>query len=203
MLFQSPTVERLVGELAKLPGIGKKTARRLAFHILRLPAGAALQLADAIRDAKERVGFCSVCCNITETDPCRVCTDATRDRSAICVVESPVNMLAIERGGAFRGLYHVLHGALSPLSGVGPEDLRLRELEHRLREGTFREVIVATNPSVEGEATALYIRDLVDRLGADIAIDVTRIAHGVPIGSDLEFTDDRTLAMALEGRRPF
>lgn len=201
MLFESPTVERLVAELAKLPGIGPKTARRLAFHLLRVPPADALRLADAIRDAKERVGFCSVCCNIAETDPCPICTDPGRDRSVICIVESPVNMVAIERGGYYRGLYHVLHGALSPLSGIGPDDLRFHELERRLREAECRELIVATNPSVEGEATALYVRELVERVNGTGSIRVTRIAQGVPMGSDLEYADDRTLALALEGRR--
>lgn len=202
MLFHSPTVQRLVTELAKLPGVGPKTAQRLAFFILREPAGAALQLADAIRDTKERVGFCSVCCNITETDPCPVCTDAARDRQVLCIVESPANMLAIEKGGSYRGLYHVLHGAISPLSGIGPEDLRFAELERRLLEGGICEIILATNPSVEGEATALYVRDVVARLNLPQAITLTRIAHGVPLGTDLEYADDRTLALAIQGRRP-
>ncbi len=202
MLFFSPTVQRLVTELAKLPGVGPKTAQRLAFHLLREPKAAALQLADAIRETKERVGFCSVCCNIAETDPCPVCTDAARDRGVICIVESPANMLAIEKGGAYRGLYHVLHGALSPLGGVGPEDLRFRELERRLREGGVRELILATNPSVEGEATALYARELLQRMEMLPAIAVTRIAQGVPMGTDLEYADERTLALAIEGRRP-
>ena len=202
MLFHSPTVQRLVSELAKLPGIGPKTAQRLAFHLLRTPDDAALALADAIRDTKAKVGFCSVCCNITETDPCPLCTDERRDRSIICVVENPQNMVAIEKGGSYRGLYHVLHGALSPLGGIGPEDLRIHELDRRLREETVRELIIATNPTVEGEATALYVRDVVERLGLSERIAVTRIAHGVPLGSDLEYTDDRTLAMAIQGRRP-
>lgn len=202
MLFQSPTVQRLVTELAKLPGIGPKTAQRLAFYILRTPADAALLLAEAIRETKERVGFCSICCNITETDPCPLCTDARRDRSILCIVETPANMLAVEKGGTYRGLYHVLHGALSPLGGIGPEDLRFAELERRLRGGEIRELILATNPSVEGEATALYVRDIVDRLGFGETVAVTRIAHGVPMGSDLEYADDRTLALAIQGRRP-
>lgn len=202
MLFHSPTVQRLVSELAKLPGIGPKTAQRLAFHILREPPSAALQLADAIRDTKERVGFCSVCCNIAETDPCPLCTDAARDRSVICIVETPANMLAIEKGGSYRGLYHVLHGAISPLGGVGPDDLRFHELERRLRDGGVRELILATNPSIEGETTALYVRDIVARLQLAEPVTLTRIAHGVPMGTDLEYADDRTLALAIQGRRP-
>ena len=197
MQTEGGTIGRLVEEFKRLPGIGPKSAQRLAFHILNLPKQDALRLAQAVIDAKERVRFCSVCCNITEADPCKFCADERRDRSTICVVEKPSDMASIEKGGKYRGLYHILHGSIAPLDGVGPDDVRLKELLARLADKSVHEVVVATNPNTNGEATAMYIREVVRPLG----VKVTRIAQGVPVGSDLEFADDSTLAHALEGRR--
>ncbi len=197
MLDSIPSFSRLVTELAKLPGIGNKTATRLAFFILRRSGSEAQALAAAIRELKERIRFCSVCFHVTEQDPCCYCTDAGRDDQLLCVVEQPQDLLSIERSRSFRGRYHVLHGALSPLDGIGPEALRLAELLQRLRGGAIREVLVATNFSVEGEATALYLAQIIRPLG----IRVTRLAHGIPLGSDLEFIDEATVNRAVEGRR--
>jgi recombination protein RecR len=188
-------VARLIEEFNKLPGIGPKTAQRLTFHLLRMPAEEARGLADAIVEVKERIGFCSTCFNITESDPCWVCRGA-RDRSMICVVEEPLDVLALERTGHYKGLYHVLHGAISPMEGIGPEELRIRELIGRLGEGV-QEVILATNPNLEGEATAMYLTKLLSPLGPR----VTRLARGLPVGGDLEYADEVTLTRALEGRR--
>ena len=188
-------VARLIEEFNKLPGIGPKTAQRLTFHLLRMPAEEARGLAEAIVEVKERIGFCSTCFNITESDPCWVCRGA-RDRSMICVVEEPLDVLALERTGKYKGLYHVLHGAISPMEGIGPEELRIRELLGRLGEGV-QEVILATNPNLEGEATAMYLTKLLSPLGAK----VTRLARGLPVGGDLEYADEVTLTRALEGRR--
>lgn len=184
-------------ELTKLPSIGQKSAQRLALHLLRVPREDALRLADAIRDVREKVGFCGTCGNFSESDPCPICTDSRREGGLVCVVEQPGDVLALERTGAFRGRYHVLGGALSPLEGTSPEQLRIRELLERLRSGEVREVILATNPNVNGEATALYLSRLLGPLG----VKVTRIARGVPMGSDLEYSDLVTLSRALEGRR--
>jgi recombination protein RecR len=197
-----PTVEpvaRLIEELARLPGIGPKTAQRLTFHLLRVPAENARALAEAIVHMKEAVIFCSACLNITDRDPCTICRSETRDRSTICVVEEPLDVLAIERTREYRGLYHVLHGTLDPIGGIGPDDLKVRELLHRLNEGGVTEVILATNPNVEGEATAQYVANRILPLG----VKVSRLARGLPIGGDLEYADEVTLARALEGRRPF
>ena len=188
---------RLTGELQKLPGIGAKGAQRLAFHLLKQPREEADQLCDAIRDVKERVVHCSVCSNITDCDPCFYCTDAGRDRRLLCVVEDPHNVDAIEKTGDFKGAYHVLMGALSPLKGVGPDDLRIAGLVKRVGEGDVAEVILATNPNVEGEATAIYLARLLKPLG----VRVSRIAMGVPVGSDLEYADEITMLKAMEGRR--
>ena len=188
---------RLTGELQKLPGIGAKGAQRLAFHLLKQPREEADQLCDAIRDVKERVVHCSVCSNITDCDPCFYCTDAGRDRRVLCVVEDPHNVDAIEKTGDFRGAYHVLMGALSPLKGIGPDDLRIAGLVKRVGEGDVAEVILATNPNVEGEATAIYLARLLKPLG----VRVSRIAMGVPVGSDLEYADEITMLKAMEGRR--
>ena len=196
-MYSSKYLELLVEELTKLPSIGQKSAQRLAMHLLRVPKEDALRLAEAIRAVKERVGFCSQCGNFSESDPCLICTDPARDGSVICVVEQPVDVLAIERTGQYRGRYHVLGGALSPLEGTHPEDLRIPQLLNRLKDGTVREIILATNPNVAGEATALYLSRLLGPLG----VRVTRIARGVPMGSDLEYSDMVTLARALEGRR--
>ncbi|PLX85625.1 MAG: recombination protein RecR [Desulfuromonas sp.] len=197
MLDSIPSFARLVAELAKFPGIGQKTATRLAFFVLRQATGEVEALAGAIRDLKQKVRFCSVCFNITEADPCPLCTDPGRDDRLLCVVEQPQDLIAIERSRSFRGRYHVLHGALSPLDGVGPEDLKVAELTARLGQGAVEEVLVATNFTVEGDATALYLSRLVRPLG----IRVTRPAHCIPMGSDLEFVDDATVNRAVEGRR--
>jgi recombination protein RecR len=196
-----PTVEpvaRLIEELARLPGIGPKTAQRLTYHLLRVPEDRARALADAIVHMKEAIIFCSTCLNITDRDPCAICRSETRDRSTICVVEEPLDVVALERTREFKGLYHVLHGTLDPVGGVGPDDLKIRELLRRL-DGTVTEVILATNPNVEGEATSMYVARLVQPLG----VKVSRLARGLPIGGDLEYADEVTLARALEGRRPF
>jgi len=190
-------VARLIEEFHKLPGIGPKSAQRLAYHVLRAPAAEARALADAIIEARERVTLCSRCQYLTDTDPCRFCSDPQRDRATVCVVEEPLDVLAIERSGRYRGLYHVLHGVISPMDGIGPEDLKVGELLDRLRSGEVREVIVATNPSLEGEATAMYLARLLRPLG----VRVTRLARGLPMGADIEYADDVTIARALEGRQ--
>lgn len=194
--FAEP-IERLITELKRLPGIGQKTAQRLAFFILRTDAEKALALAAAIRDAKENIRACSVCNNITDADPCLYCTGANRQRRTICVVEEPHNILPIEKTRTFHGLYHVLGGVLSPLQGIGPEQLKIKSLIDRLKEGTVEEIIVATNPTAEGEATAMYLSKLIKPLG----VRVTRIAMGIPVGSDLEYADEVTMLKSMEGRR--
>jgi recombination protein RecR len=188
---------RLVDQLKKLPGIGAKSAQRLAFHILRAPRDDADRLCDAIRDVKERVTYCSVCSNTTEVDPCLYCSSDVRNHRVICVVEEPQNVTAIEKTRDFKGVYHVLMGALSPLQGVGPDELKIKSLLARVGQGGIDEIILATNPNVEGEATALYLARLLKPLG----VRVTRIAMGVPVGSDLEYADEVTMHKALEGRR--
>ncbi len=193
----APPVARLIDELKRLPGIGQKTAQRLAFFLLRVDRDQALALSDAIRDAKEHVRECSVCNNITDTDPCLFCTSATRNRSTICVVEEATNIQAVEKTRQFSGLYHVLGGALSPLQGVGPDQLKIRSLIERLKGGAVEEIIIATNPTAEGEATAVYLSKLIKPLG----VRVTRIAMGIPVGSDLEYADEVTMLKAMEGRR--
>ncbi len=197
MLDSIPSLARLVAELAKFPGIGKKTAARLAFYILRQTPAEAEALAGAILDLKAKVRFCSTCFHITENDPCPLCTDSGRDERLLCVVEEPQDLIAIERSRSFSGRYHVLHGALSPLDGIGPEDLKVAELLGRLQGGAVEEVLVATNFSVEGEATALYLARLIRPLG----IRVSRLAYGIPMGSDLEYVDEATVNRAVEGRR--
>jgi recombination protein RecR len=189
-------LSRLIEELQKLPGIGPKGAQRLAFHILKTPREQADRLADALRDVKERVTYCSVCNNITDADPCAFCSNGDRNQHVICVVEEPQNVTAIERTREFKGVYHVLMGALSPLQGIGPDDLKIKGLLSRVREGVT-EIILATNPNVEGEATAIYLARLLKPLG----VKVTRIAMGVPVGSDLDYADEVTMHKALEGRR--
>ena len=187
----------LIEQLQRLPGIGAKSAQRLAFHLLRQPRDDAEALIEAIRDVKERITYCSVCHNITDVDPCYYCTHDGRDRGVVCVVEDAHNVAAIEKTNEFNGLYHVLMGALSPLSGVGPDDLRIKSLLERIGAGGVEEVILATNPNVEGEATAIYLARLLKPLG----VRVTRIAMGLPVGSDLEYADDVTVHKAMEGRR--
>jgi len=193
----APPLARLIEELEKLPTVGPRTAQRLAFHMLSMSVQDAQALAEAILECKRRIRHCSVCGNITEADPCILCTNPQRDRSVICVVEDPQDVAAMERTREFKGVYHVLQGAISPLDGIGPDDLRIAELLHRVSEGQVREVIIATNPRVEGEATALYLSKVLKPLG----VRVTRIAHGLPVGGDLEYADEVTLARALEGRR--
>ena len=190
-------LSKLIEQLQRLPGIGSKSAQRLAFHVLKTPREEVERLADAMRDVKDRVTYCSTCSNITDVDPCYYCTDSTRDRRIICVVEEPENVSVVEKTRDFKGGYHVLMGALSPLHGVGPDDLKIRELLARVGNGGVEEVIIATNPNVEGEATAIYLAKLLKPLG----VRVTRIAMGVPVGSDLEYADEVTMQRAMEGRR--
>jgi recombination protein RecR len=189
-------VARLIEAFHKLPGIGPKSAQRLTYHILRVPKEEADRLAEAITEAKEKVFFCSACQNITDTDPCQVCADPARDQSTICVVAEPLDILSIERT-SYRGLYHVLHGVISPMDGIGPEQIRVPQLLARLKDGEVKELILATNPTLEGEATAMYLGKLVEPLG----VRATRLARGLPVGGDLEYADDITLARALEGRQ--
>lgn len=188
---------RLIDQLSRLPSIGPKTAQRLAYFIVTGSEENARQLAEAIIEAKETIGTCSVCMNLTDVDPCTLCRDERRDRSQICVVEEPRHVLALERTREYRGLYHVLHGAISPMDGVGPDDLRVKELLARFQDGEVREVILATDPNIEGEATAMYLARLLKPLG----VRVTRMAHGMPVGGDLEYVDEVTLTKSLEGRR--
>ncbi|HHW30899.1 MAG TPA: recombination protein RecR [Clostridiaceae bacterium] len=198
MDFYASPVAKLIEEFEKLPGIGHKTAQRLAFHILNLSEERALSLSNAIREAKIKTKYCSVCCNLTDSDICSICSNKKRDPSVICVVEDPRDVVAMERTREFKGLYHVLHGAISPMAGIGPEDIKIKELLLRLKDNpNVKEVILATNPNIEGEATAMYISKLLKPLG----IKTTRIAHGIPVGGDLEYADEITLAKALEGRR--
>jgi recombination protein RecR len=194
--FAEP-LARLIDALKRLPGIGQKSAQRIAFHLERAPREDAERLAAAIVDAKDKIRLCSLCNNLTEQDPCEYCTDPRRDPEVICVVETPYNVLAIEKTREYHGLYHVLHGALSPLQGIGPDQLKLKNLVERLKGGKVKELIVATNPNVEGEATAIYLSKLLKPLG----LKVTRIGMGVPVGSELEFADEVTMLKALEGRR--
>ena len=192
----SPLVDNLIAQLSRLPGIGTRTAQRLAFHLLRIPKEEAFALADAIREVKERIGFCRECGNLTEEELCVICLDARRDRTVICVVEQPADLLSLERTHEFRGVYHVLGGALSPLDGVEPKDLRIDELVQRVERNGVAEVVLATNPNMTGEATAAYLADrLRDR------VRVTRLASGLPVGGDLEYADEVTLGRALVGRR--
>ena len=187
----------LIKELSSLPGVGGKTAQRLAFHILSMDDARAESLADAILTAKKEMKYCSVCGNLTDQEPCSICSDDTKDRSVICVVETARDVFAMERLREYRGLYHVLHGTISPMDGRGPEDINLKSLIIRLQENDIEEVVIATNPSIEGEATAMYIARLIKPAG----IRVSRIAHGIPVGGDIEYTDEVTLLKALEGRR--
>ena len=195
----APPINRLIAELSRMPGVGQRTAQRLAFHILRLPTEEALPLADAIREVKETVGHCEVCFNLAVGPRCRICEDERRDRSVICVVEEPADVIPIERTHEYRGVYHVLGGALSPIDGVDPEDLKIAELVKRVRDSEVSEVVIATNPTTTGEATAFYIAEALHESGREVA--VTRLASGLPMGADLEYADEVTLGKALVGRR--
>lgn len=197
MNFYPSPVARLVEEFSKLPGIGSKTAQRLSFFVLDMKEEEVRNLAQAIVDAKRKISYCSVCGNLTDIDPCFICRNTSRDNSVICVVEEPRDVIAMEKTREFKGLYHVLHGAISPMGGIGPEDIKIKELLDRLGKNDVKEVIVATNSNVEGEATAMYLSKLIKPFG----IKVTRIAHGIPVGGDLEYADEVTLTKALEGRR--
>lgn len=197
MGYYAKPLSRLITELSKLPGIGGKTAQRLAFHILSMEKNEAEGIAEAIINARESMKYCSICGNLTDSDPCSICSDEKRDRETICVVESPRDVAAMERIKDYRGLYHVLHGAISPMDGIGPDDINLKSLIIRLQNSDVKELILATNPNIEGEATAMYIARLIKPSG----IKVSRIAHGIPVGGDLEYTDEITLLKAIEGRR--
>lgn len=199
MFKSANSVERLANRLARLPGIGRKSANRLAFHILKLSNEDAFELADTIREVKEKVGFCSCCNNISETDPCQICIDPKRSKDIICVVEETPDAAAIDKAENFNGMFHILGGKLSPLDGIGPDDLKISELLERIHTGEIKEIIIATNPNVEGEATALYLAGLLKPLG----LIISRIARGLPVGSDLEYADSATLSRALEGRQEF
>jgi len=199
MRFVAEPIARLIEELNKLPGIGPKSAQRLAYHLLRSPDEEAKALAEAILTLKEKIKLCSVCFNNTDCDPCRVCQDKERDHSKICVVEKPSDILPLEQTGKYNGVYHVLHGTISPTQGVGPEELKIKELLARLKDGSVTEVIVATNPNVESETMAMYLQRIITPLG----IRVTRLARGLPFGAELEYADDLTLGQALENRREF
>jgi recombination protein RecR len=197
MSYYVAPIAKLIEELSKLPGVGNKTAQRLAFYLLDMPYHEVEQLAGAIVSAKRNIKYCSVCCNITDAEICNICGNPKRDNSTICIVEDAKDVVAMEKTKEFKGLYHVLHGAISPMEGIGPENIRIKELLTRLGEHDVKELILATNPNIEGEATAMYISRLVKPLG----IKATRIAHGIPVGGDLEYADEVTLMKALEGRR--
>ena len=197
MSYYSPSIEKLIESFEKLPSIGSKTAARLAFYILNASEEETNEFISAIENAKKNLKYCSKCYNISDTDPCIICSNQARDISTICVVEDVKDVVAMERTHEFKGVYHVLHGSISPMNGIGPDDIKIKELLSRLMTGEVKELILATNPRVEGEATAMYISKLVKPLG----VKVTRIAHGIPVGGDLEYTDEITLSKALEGRR--
>ena len=196
MVYTAESIEQLAEQFAQLPGIGNKTAHRLALYVLKMSRDEVVTMAKAMVNVKDKVRYCTICSNITETDPCAICSNTKRDRTFICVVEEPHDVLAIEKTNEFKGLYHVLGGSLSPLDGIGPEDIKIKELLQRLSSSTIEEVILALNPNVEGETTTLYLSKLLKPLG----IKVTRIARGLPVGSDLEFADEATLSRAFEGR---
>jgi recombination protein RecR len=196
MFYTAESIEQLAEQFAQLPGIGRKTAQRLALYVLKMSRDEVVTMAKALVNVKDKVRYCSICANITETDPCAICSNTKRDRSFICIVEEPHDVLAIEKTNEFKGLYHVLGGALSPLDGIGPEELKIKELLQRLSTSSIEEIILALNPNVEGETTTLYLSRLLKPLG----IKVTRIARGLPVGSDLEFADEATLSRAFEGR---
>jgi len=196
-LYYPEPIAKLIDSFTRLPGVGSKTAARLAFHVLRMEEDNVVEFAKALVSVKRNLLYCSVCCNITDTDPCRICQDKSRDTSSICVVQEPKDMIALERMKEYNGMYHVLHGAISPMEGIGPDELRVAELLNRLADEQVQELILATNPNIEGEATAMYL----SRLVKPFELKVTRIAHGLPVGGDLEYADEVTLSKALEGRR--
>ncbi len=197
MDYYALPIANLIDQFSRLPGIGRKTAQRLAFHVLEMEELEADKLSHAITNAKASIRLCSICCNLTEDDPCNLCASGKRDKSIICVVEGPKDLIAMERSKDFKGEYHILHGVISPMDNVGPNDIKLRELVNRLKDDVVKEIVIATNPTVEGEATALYISRLIKPLG----VKVTRIAHGIPVGGDLEYFDEVTLSRAMENRR--
>ncbi len=197
MSIYTPALQKLIDELGKLPGVGPKSAQRIAFHLIKIPEQEALSLADAIQQAKQKVRFCETCFNMSDEAICEICSDSQRDSSLVCVVEEPRDIVALERTREYNGLYHVLQGAINPIDGIGPEQLKIRELLERLKGNTVVEVILCTNPNIEGEATAMYLAKLIEPLG----IQVSRIASGLPVGGDLEYADELTLGRALEGRR--
>ena len=197
MSIYTPALQKLIDELGKLPGVGPKSAQRIAFHLIKLPEQDALSLANAIQEAKQKVRFCETCINMSDEAICEICSDTQRDSSLVCVVEEPRDIVALERTREYKGLYHVLQGAINPIDGIGPEQLKIRELLERLKGNTLQEVILCTNPNIEGEATAMYLAKLIEPLG----IQVSRIASGLPVGGDLEYADELTLGRALEGRR--
>lgn len=197
MSYYATPIANLIDQFSRLPGIGRKTAQRLAFYVLEMEDIDAEKLSYAIINAKEKIRFCSICCNLTEQDPCNLCRDTTRDKSIICVVEGAKDVIAMERSKEYKGDYHILHGVISPMDNIGPKDIKVVELLNRLADGVVEEIILATNPTVEGEATALYLSKLIKPLG----IKVTRIAHGIPVGGDLQYFDEVTLTKAIENRR--
>ena len=197
MSIYTPALQKLIDELGKLPGVGPKSAQRIAFHLIKIPEQDALCLADAIQQAKQKVRFCETCFNMSDEAICEICSDSQRDSSLVCVVEEPRDIVALERTREYKGLYHVLQGAINPIDGIGPEQLKIRELLERLKGNTVVEVILCTNPNIVGEATAMYLAKLIEPLG----IQVSRIASGLPVGGDLEYADELTLGRALEGRR--
>ena len=197
MSIYTPALQKLIDELGKLPGVGPKSAQRIAFHLIKIPEQEALSLANAIQQAKQKVRFCETCFNMSDEVICEICSDSQRDSSLVCVVEEPRDIVALERTREYKGLYHVLQGAINPIDGIGPEQLKIRELLERLKGNTVVEVILCTNPNIEGEATAMYLAKLIEPLG----IQVSRIASGLPVGGDLEYADELTLGRALEGRR--
>lgn len=194
------SVEKLIENFEKLPGIGPKTASRLTFYLLHVPQLQLDSFGDAVKSLKNNTVFCSVCLNIGETDPCIICTDANRDSSMVCVVEQPIDILSLERTGKYKGLYHVLHGAINPLSNIGPDEIHIAELIERVKSGRIKEIVLATNPNMEGEATAMYIKRELSDVGD---ISITRLAHGLPVGGDIEYADEVTLSRAVEGRREY
>ena len=197
MDYYALPIANLIDQFSKLPGVGRKTAQRLAFFVLEMEDLEAEKLSKAITNAKEKITFCSVCCNLTEVDPCHMCINEARDKSIICVVEGPKDVIAMERSKDYKGEYHILHGVISPMDNRGPNDIKVKELLNRLADGVVKEIIVATNPTVEGEATAIYLSKLIKPLG----VKVTRIAHGIPVGGDLDYFDEVTLSKAMENRR--